>query len=196
MRKSIYLLLFTILLFASCKKEESNGVSITSLSGTYYYDGRSNISIKKWISGGNEVNPADTDITNLVEEGRVEFNGITYNFGPNNMLSYVDSINNEMDSAKYKIENNIVYVFIGPNPIVNSNYIPFFRIVNNGLYIGYKTVLYSTDFGESGLGMTDIDNSNLIDTALSNMGYNSVNQLKDDEFIKYTTYKDNFKKKP
>lgn len=193
MKKFSLLIVALFVLLESCKKDDSMGTPTLPPHGFYSFNGRSNIIIKKWIAGGVEVAPVDSDLTHIEEEGVQLYDGFKFHFGVNNNLSFVDSINNFSDTVKYKIINNSVYIYIGPNPYTNTSYVPYFIIDGSNLYINYQEVWYTDFFGGSGLGMPKLNNINLVDTALKEMGYTSLNQLKNQDRITYFTFRENFK---
>lgn len=193
MRKIGFFVFVIFVVFESCTKDDSGGSPLILPHGYYKFGGRSNIIIKKWIAGGVEVPVMDSDYTNIKKEGIQMFEGIKLHFGANSKLSLIDSIYNVSDTFDYKIINTTVYIFVGPNSYTNSNYVPYFTIDGSNLYSNFQEVWYYDYFGENGLGMLKLNNINLVDTALKEMGYTSLNQLKNQDKIIYSTFRDNFK---
>ena len=189
----IVIFLFSILLMA-CKKDETSTYSPTILRGIYSFSNNSNLEMFRWGGGGVEKTIGDIEKNAIIDDYNSFTEGVYYNFLSDTLIQFVDTANHTTDSVLYKIMSDIVYIDVRDIPWLNVDYYPLFKISGNTLYAISQEVDLRDQSGTFGMHMTSVDNSYLVDSMLSNKGYNSLTELNANEELTYVKYKKNYTK--
>lgn len=189
----VVIFLFSILLLA-CKKEDTSTTAPTVLRGIYSFSNNTNLEMFRWGGGGVEKTIGDIEKNAIVDDFNSYKEGVYYNFLSDTLIQFVDTANHTTDSILYKIMGDIVYIDVRDIPWFNFDYYPLFKVSGNTLYTISQHVDLRDQSGTDGMGMTSVDNSYLVDSMLSNRGYNSLADLNANEELTYIRYKKNYTK--
>ncbi len=195
LKKSYVVYLLLSILFVACKKDDSNTTATpVSLRGIYTFSSSSNFEVFRWGAGGSEITISEIEKNELLDELDSYTEDGYYNFISDSVMYFVDTVNQTTDTVKYKVTGDVVYIDVRDIPFFGVDYYPLFKVSGSTLYSNYYYVNFEDQSGASGIGMQTVENINLVDTVLAEMGYSSLADLKADEQLTYMHHKKNYKK--
>lgn len=194
LKRLLHLSVLLSVLFISCKKQEESEQPV--LIGMYEFSLNDNFEINKWGEGGGALTLSDSELSIYVRPNWNLFPGkYKYVFTSDFKMIFTDSNGVYLDTIKYKITNNIVYLDVRELELFGMDYMPMFKVSGTDLYNTFKGTSYKTDWLQSGEGIVEFEETNLLDSALKTLGYSSLTQLKANEEVTLFKFRINYTKK-
>lgn len=180
--------------FVACKKDETSNITAqVQLRGKYSFNNNTEVVLKRWGFGGVEKEISSIEKDPMLNKINNSTEGVYYEFVSDSTMNFVDTVSNSTLSLVYKIDGDVVY-FIDYF-VSSTEYVPLFKISDNGLYIIQQKVDFKIQNATSTKFSNSVENNYLVDAVLLNKGYSSLADLKVNEELTYTKYKKNYIKR-